>query len=793
MTNVRRVVVLALALGIAHSGRHALAVDQCLTGASAAQDQSDIVALRAAIESSCPCSTATSHASHTACAKKVVRGALGTALRNQCAGTVIGIERHSTCGSTGRVACLIGASVPNDLVREGRNRRLGCTITATARCTSSATLQRRACPAATHCIDAGDSNGDGRIAAPTDDLRCVTRVTVDIPSAAAPAHTPGSAGVTVTNPKLLTQFGGGSFSLNNARYTRFHSQRPGLAPDAILILIPGFEGGATDFKIFAEELIPRLAAEGIVLEVWAYDRRTNQLEDRAGAILAEELGDPHAALDWYYGAELGLTLSPALSGLNRRAVFYDTQGDVPFIAEWTNLVFSRDIDAIVTAADAAVRNHNVFLGGHSAGGGFTTRFASTDFNLTGSGSADPGYAKLRGLVLLEAATGSTGGAFLSSDSLDRIEAKYDGGLFGAVRDNAPRCVDGNTPCTIATEATDCSGQSPPVCTPPTTSYSVVTGILNPRILAVAEPGAIQSRLDPNSQVIIQVDQGAPGNNVIKKVPDLATLSIIPAATPAGALGTFIDDDGIVAKVASFVATSVGSPGPVVNGLLTWLDISHPQPASVVPNLGPPPTMLPGKRWGQQKEVTDINRMSYDFAAGATNFADWYYPNAGQSVTTVSGQCSGTSGTCTVGNVGAACSGTTKAAADATCSQSIGLDSSALSVGRGRRDIENLTQAPNISIPVIAFGATNGLAVVPGVYTPFAKSIGPCTAASCNGAPRVVDANSPNPAFPTFGGADGGFEVYMSEGLAHLDIVTAEDTPDDNVLAPLTAFLKRNAQ
>ena len=790
--NVRRWVPLVLAIGLAGGDLPALAADACLTGASAAQDRLDITGVRLAAESSCLCASAASHGSYVRCAREAVRSAVAAAtLRVECVDTVVGIERHSTCGQPGRVPCLIGAPVPNDLRREGGKHRLACRITTPDNCASSGAVPRRACPAATHCIDAGDSNGDGQIAAPTDDLRCVTRTTVDVPSAAAPTHTPGSAGVTVTNSKLLAQFGGAGFSLNNARYTRFRSQRPGLAPDAILILIPGFEGGAMDFKILAENLIPRLAAEGVVLEVWAFDRRTNQLEDRAGTLLAEELGDAHAALDWFYGAELGLSLSPALASLGRRAVFYDPQGDIPFIAEWTNLVFSRDIDAVVAAADAAVKNHNVFLGGHSMGGAFTTRFASTDFNLTGMGQADPGYAKVRGLVLLEAATGSTGGTPLTADTLDRIEAKFDGGLFGAVRDDAPRCVDGTTACTIASEATDCVGQTPPVCTEPTTAYAIVPGILNPRILAVAEPGAIQSRIDPNSQVIIQVDQGAAGNNAIKKVPDLASLGFLPPATPAGALGSFLDEDGIVAQIASFVATSLGSPGPVVNGLLTWNDIHQPQPSE--PDNGPPPTSLPGTRWGQEKEVTDINRLSYVFVAGNTNFTDWYYPNAGQSVTSVSGRCSGQNGTCTVGDVGAACSGASQAAADATCSQAISLDSTALSVGRGRRDIENLTQAANISIPVIAFGASDGLAVVPGVYVPVAASIGPCTAPSCTGAPRVVDASSPNPAFPTFGGVDGGFEVYMSEGFAHLDIVTAEDTPDDNVLGPLTSFLKRNVQ
>ena len=75
----------------------------------------------------------------------------------------------------------------------------------------------------------------------------MTRATVDIPSAAAPANTPGSPGVTVSNPKLLAQFGA-SFSLNNARYTRFRAQRPGRAPDGVLILVPGFEGGASSFS-----------------------------------------------------------------------------------------------------------------------------------------------------------------------------------------------------------------------------------------------------------------------------------------------------------------------------------------------------------------------------------------------------------------------------------------------------------------------------------------------------------------------------------------------------------------
>jgi pimeloyl-ACP methyl ester carboxylesterase len=113
------------------------------------------------------------------------------------------------------------------------------------------------------------------------------------------------------------------------------------------------------------------------------------------------------------------------------------------MAGWTNLVFSRDIDAVVAAARAAAVNQNVFLGGHSAGTGFTARYAATDFNLSGIGPADPGYAKLRGLVLLEGGGGSTGGAPLTNDTLDRI-GKFDGALRRRPRRRAA-LRDGTTP------------------------------------------------------------------------------------------------------------------------------------------------------------------------------------------------------------------------------------------------------------------------------------------------------------------------------------------------------------
>ena len=64
--------------------------------------------------------------------------------------------------------------------------------------------------------------------------------TTEIPSGAQPAHTPGTSGVVVTNPKLLTQFGGDSFTLNRARYTRHRLAGPEQQPDALAQLIRSF-------------------------------------------------------------------------------------------------------------------------------------------------------------------------------------------------------------------------------------------------------------------------------------------------------------------------------------------------------------------------------------------------------------------------------------------------------------------------------------------------------------------------------------------------------------------------
>src|SRR5262245_11139330 len=129
----RRRSLLALGLAVGLAGIAAAAPsDRCLTGSFAAQDRLDIATVRQAVEASCQCDAATTHGAYTSCAREVVMNAIGTTLRADCRTIVIDLERRSTCGSTGRVPCLI------DRHRGGRPLR--CKITSATRCASTATI-----------------------------------------------------------------------------------------------------------------------------------------------------------------------------------------------------------------------------------------------------------------------------------------------------------------------------------------------------------------------------------------------------------------------------------------------------------------------------------------------------------------------------------------------------------------------------------------------------------------------------------------------------------------------------
>ena len=179
--------------------------------------------------------------------------------------------------------------------------------------------------------------------------------------------------------------------------------------------------------------------------------------------------------------------------------------------------------------------------------------------------------------------------------------------------------------------------------------------------------------------------------------------------------------------------------------------------------------------------------------GGTELHRLVLPEPGLSVTSAPGVCSDEVGsTCTVGNVGAACSSGTRRSAIAVA---VNLDSTQRALGRPRParhrepDAGGQHRHPRDRLR----RQQRARAGARPVHVRSRRASAPCTAPSCDGTPRVVDAGAPNPAFPTFGDVDGGFEVVIAEGFAHVDVVAAEDDANNPVVEAIGDFLARNVQ
>jgi hypothetical protein len=189
---------------------------------------------------------------------------------------------------------------------------------------------------------------------------------------------------------------------DDIRFTRFRPDTGGApaAVDAILVLIPGYMGGANSFDYIGRQLVSMAEAEGVgSLEVWAVDRRTNCLEDLTGMNAAEAAEDPGIAVDYYYN---GATLEGhAFQG-------FLGEPDVPFLSEFGLKLLMDDVWTILTTKipNADDRKATVFVGGHSAGGGYASYFAGWDFD------GNEGFNNCAGLIGLDGTVGPRSGNYI---------------------------------------------------------------------------------------------------------------------------------------------------------------------------------------------------------------------------------------------------------------------------------------------------------------------------------------------------------------------------------------------
>ena len=153
----------------------------------------------------------------------------------------------------------------------------------------------------------------------------------------------------------------------------------GAAPRVVLVLSPGFSGGAGLFRRLAPAIVERTAGAA---EVWVIDRRSNFLEDRSGFLEGERRGDPAVPLYYY--------LAPG-GGWNRLK-----HEDVPWMAGWGLEVALEDIRCVLTRAHRERPGARVVLGGHSLGGMLSQAYAAAEFR---DGMA--GWTDIDGILLID--------------------------------------------------------------------------------------------------------------------------------------------------------------------------------------------------------------------------------------------------------------------------------------------------------------------------------------------------------------------------------------------------------
>ncbi len=410
---------------------------------------------------------------------------------------------------------------------------------------------------------------------------------------APPPH--GETGVNVTPDGTCSSWT--SSNLQNAlndpcpdlnRVWFYTYREDGVIPEASLILIPGIYGGASMFDKMAGEIILYARQQGLNLEVRAYDRRSNQLEDHTGNLAALEAardgmnGSEAAAMAAdYYRPILG---SPPGEGdeIEGRQFYPIYQSDIRFMANWGVDTHLRDIREIVLDARETVGEEGlVFLGGHSLGTSMTTAYAAYDF--------DPeqylvlaGHEDLNGIILLE-------GGGLSGTGRPNVFMKF---LYHIL-------VYGLKTRWDVFQKMEALGLK-----------------LGPDVQLAAGAAGVAAQFDPEGETIF--------NNLIFGKPD--------KATNVAAIALVLDDDF---GIAPFVRTSLGFvDGPYsrvpfylnfltgsnndglfmvdtgFDGVFGWLDYEdpgQPEPSDGIP------------------EVTNIFSMLPMITAQPLDFLEWYFP------------------------------------------------------------------------------------------------------------------------------------------------------------------------
>lgn len=567
-------------------------------------------------------------------------------------------------------------------------------------------------------------------------------------------HTPGSnAPEEMTPAPAVVALLGPDPDLNRISTIRTR-KAGGPPPRAILILVPGFLGGATTFDPLARDLVD---AMGSTLQVWAIDRRPNQLEDRLGSkhaavgALVGGCGQPGGdcssifeGAHFYFAdtdkAPLGDFPGPGDLDVNRNGAFdlqqplvdgfgvsrvaiRFTQNDLRFLAHWGIDTYMRDWAMLIAEARSIVgENGLVLLGGHSQGTGWATTFAAYDLDPDPS-NVLAGHSLIDGLVLLE------GGGVGPGAAVKPTLAEYNAKVTALAQQGGPDVFLSQFSFIPLAELATSS------------EVAAIAGFYQPD-----EPSLIQ-RTPTFGSGLVAVLLSAPATNEA-----VVGLFLDDDFSPIGAfsasLGFTDDGPNTYSVLAGFSPFYLAGPGDG-GALRSWRGIDDPAlpvcPLGQTPPVGPagrgcaiidngPPSASGAspRMNGLEREVTAIS----DFLQtqfGKANGFEWYF---------VDGRVSQDF---SYGN------------------DSSALVAEALLANPSDEGPLRVTQNASVDVPVLGIGGSNGL-------TPEAKSFDRYLASI---------ATSPSDA-----------EVVIIEGYAHLDVINARD---NDAVPPIVDLVNRLIQ
>ena len=165
--------------------------------------------------------------------------------------------------------------------------------------------------------------------------------------------------------------------------TRFWARNGTRPTKAIVLAYPGAALGAGSYAELAKNLIVR--SKGAI-ELWAYERRSNVLEDRVGIDAAKRGGDVNIATGYYADGQV-------VDGHVFGGVIGPTEPT--YMSEWGLAQEVRDLSMVLHFIDEEKRKTNVILLGFSLGAPIVSDFAAWDFD------GQKGSDDLAGIVMLD--------------------------------------------------------------------------------------------------------------------------------------------------------------------------------------------------------------------------------------------------------------------------------------------------------------------------------------------------------------------------------------------------------